>query len=65
MGCLSFYVMKSYFYFLIYWLLDLSIVIVRDLYLMEEIKDPKYMQGTEFIYVSCLNIENRSKKQKN
>ena len=56
MGCLSFYVMKSYFYFLIYWLLDLSIVIVRDLYLMEEIKDPKYMQGTEFIYVSCLNI---------
>ena len=56
MGFLTFYVMKSYYYFLIYWLLDLSIIIVRDLYLMEEIKSPKYMQGTEFIYVTCLNI---------
>ena len=56
MACISFSFYKSYFYFLIYWILDLSITIVRDLYLMEEIKDIEFKKGTEFVYISCINI---------
>jgi len=56
MAFISFSCYKAYFFFLIYWLLDLSITIVRDLYLDEEIADPEYLKGTEFIYVSCLNL---------
>lgn len=56
MAFISFSCYKTYFYFLIYWLLDLSITIVRDLYLNEEIADPEYLKGTEFIYISCLNL---------
>ena len=55
MSFISFYGMKSYFYFLIYWFLDLSITIIRDMH-MEEKKVVENAKGAEFIYVSCLNI---------
>ena len=56
MGFFTISCFKSYFYLLIYWLLDLSITIVRDLYLDEEISDIEYVKGTEFIYISCLTL---------
>lgn len=56
MGFLSFSCQKSYYYLLFYWILDLSIVIVRDLYLMDEISDQDIHKGTESVYISCLNI---------
>ena len=56
MAFFSFSCFKSYYYLLIFWILDLSIVIVRDLYLEKEIAGPEYLKGTEFIYISCLNI---------
>ena len=30
---------------------------MRDLYLEQEIKNEEYMKGTEFIYISCLNLD--------
>ena len=56
MGFLSFTCLKAYFYFLIYWIIDLSITIVRDIFLDEEIKELEYLKGTEFIYISCLSV---------
>ena len=56
MGFLSFTCLKAYFYFLIYWIIDLSITIVRDIFLEEEIKELEYLKGTEFIYISCLSV---------
>ena len=56
MGFFSFTCLKSYYYFLIYWIIDLSITIVRDTFLEEEIKDLEYLKGTEFIYISCLTV---------
>ena len=47
---------KSYYFFLVYWILDLSITIVKDLNLDYEIASTEYLKGTEFIYISCLNI---------
>ena len=47
---------KSYYYFLVYWILDLSITIVRDLNADMEIVNPEYNKGTEYIYISCLNL---------
>ena len=57
MSLFSFSCFKSYYYFIIFWLLDLSITIIRDLYLEQEIKSEEYMKGTEFIYISCLNLD--------
>ena len=56
MGFLTFSCSKSYYYLLVYWILDLSIVIVRDIYLMEEIAEIDLYKGSEFVYISCLNI---------
>lgn len=56
MGFFTISCFKSYFYLLIYWLLDLSITIVSDLYLDEEIANIEYVKGTEFIYISCLTL---------
>ena len=62
MGFFSFTCLKSYYYFLIYWIIDLSITIVRDTFLEEEITDTeKYkgtelQKGTELIYISCLTV---------
>ena len=56
MACISFYFYKTYLYFLIFWILDLSITIVKDLYLWDEFKSVDIMKGTEFVYISCLNI---------
>ena len=52
MAFFSFSCFKSYYYLLIFWILDLSIVIVRDLYLEKEIAGPEYLKGTELIYIS-------------
>ena len=57
MSLFSFSCFKSYYYFVIFWLLDLSITIIRDLYLENEIEKVDYMKGTEFIYISCLNLD--------
>ena len=57
MSLFSFSCYKSYYYFLIFWLLDLSITLIRDWFLENEIEDPNYMKGTEFIYISCLNLD--------
>ncbi len=57
MSLFSFSCFKSYYYFVIFWLLDLSITLIRDLYLENEIKSVDYMKGTEFIYISCLNLD--------
>ena len=57
MSLFSFSCFKSYYYFIIFWLLDLSITIIRDLYLEQEIKSIEYMKGKEFIYISCLNLD--------
>jgi len=57
MSLFSFSCFKSYYYFLIFWLLDLSITLIRDWFLENEIEDPNYMKGTEFIYISCLNLD--------
>ena len=62
MGFFSFTCLKSYYYFLVYWILDLSITIVRDSFLEEEIngnekyKGTDFQKGTEFIYISCLTV---------
>ena len=56
MACISFNCNRTYYYLLIFWILDLIIVIIRDLYLFEEIANHEFLQGTEFIYISCLNI---------
>jgi hypothetical protein len=57
MSLFSFSCFKSYYYFVISWFLDLSITFIRDLYLENEIKSVDYMKGTEFIYISCLNLD--------
>ena len=62
MGFFSFTCLKSYYYFLIYWIIDLSITIVRDTFLDEEINDmggykgTELQKGTEFIYICCLTV---------
>ena len=62
MGFFSFTCLKSYYYFLIYWIIDLSITIVRDTFLDEEITDmggykgTELQKGTEFIYICCLTV---------
>ncbi len=57
MALLSFSCFKSYYYLLVYWLLDISIVAVRDyFYLYEDIIDPEFLKGIEFVYISLLNI---------
>jgi len=56
MSLFSFSCYKSYYYFLIFWLLDLSITIIKDLYLEEEIETLEYFKSIEFIYISCLNL---------
>ena len=56
MAFLSFSCLESYYYLFIYWVLDLSIIIIRDFYLMNEIKEHEYLKGIEFVYISCLNI---------
>jgi len=56
MSVLSFSCFKSYIYLLVFWILDISIVVVRDLYLEEEISNIENTKGTEFIYISCLNV---------
>ena len=57
MVLLSFSCLKSYYYLLVYWLLDISIVAVRDyFYLYEDITDPEFLKGIEFVYISLLNI---------
>ena len=56
MACLTFNCLKSYYYLVIFWVLDLIIVIVKDLYLFEEIANHEFLQGIEFIYIGCLNI---------
>lgn len=57
MSLFSFSCFKSYYYFLIFWLLDLTITIIRDSYQENEIVSEEYMKGTEFIYISCLNLD--------
>ena len=56
MGLFSISCFKSYYYLLIFWIVDLSIIIVRDIYLNQEISDKENLKGTELIYISCLNI---------
>ena len=56
MSLLSFSCSKSYYFLIIFWLLDLFVTVIRDLYLEQEIKYPDYMKGTEYIYISCLNL---------
>ena len=56
MAFLSFNCLKSYYYLFIFWVLDLIIITVTDLYLFEEIDNHEYLQGIDFIYLSCLNI---------
>jgi len=56
MAFFSFTCLKSYYYFLAYWIIDLSITIVRDTFLDEEIKELEYLKGTEFIYICCLTV---------
>ena len=56
MGLFSISCFKSYYYLLTFWILDLSIIIVRDIYLNQEISDKENLKGTELIYISCLNI---------
>ena len=34
----------------------MSLIIVKDIYLKEEIKDREYLKGIEFIYIGCFNI---------
>ncbi len=47
---------KAYYYLFVYWLLDLSISIVKDIYLIEEIENLEYLKGIEFVYLACLNL---------
>ena len=56
MSLLSFSCSKSYYFLIIFWLLNLSVTVIRDLYLEQEIKYPDYMKGIEYIYISCLNL---------
>lgn len=56
MEVLQFSCYKSYIYLLVFWILDISTVVVRDLYLEKEISDIENNKGTEFIYISCLNL---------
>ena len=63
MAFISFTFLKSYFYFLVFWILDLVITLIRDIYLFDEIEDPEphpekneNLKGSEFVYVSCLTL---------
>ena len=56
MEVLKFSCYKSYIYLLVFWILDISTVVVRDLYLEKEISDIENNKGTEFIYISCLSL---------
>ena len=56
MGLFSISCFKSYYYLLIFWILDLSIIIVRDIYLNKETSSKESLKGTELIYIFCLNI---------
>ena len=56
MAFLSFSCLESYYYLFIYWVLDLSIIIQRDIYIEKEIKENDILKGIEFVYISCLNI---------
>ena len=47
---------KAYYYLITFWILDLSISIVKDIYLLEEIDDLEHLKGIEFVYIACLNI---------
>ena len=47
---------KAYYYLISFWILDLSISIVKDIYLLEEIDDLEHLKGIEFVYIACLNI---------
>lgn len=56
MACLSFTCLKSYYYFVIFWILDLTITIIQDAYLDEEITNLEYLKGPKYIYICCLTV---------
>ena len=56
MGILTFSCYKSYYYLLIFWVLDISVTVIRDIFLNQEISDIEYIKGAELIYISCLTV---------
>ena len=56
MGIFTFSCFKSYYYLLIFWVLDISVTVIRDIFQDQEISDIEYMKGTELIYIGCLTV---------
>ena len=56
MSIFSFTCNKSYYYFLIFWILDLSIFIVRSYYLNLEAINIEFKITNEYINICCLNL---------
>ena len=56
MAIFTFSCFKSYYYLLIFWVLDISVTVIKDIFLDQEISDIEYIKGTELIYISCLTV---------
>lgn len=57
MAFLSFFCIKFYYYLIIYWILDLLIIMIKDFfYKYEEVTNREYLKDLEFVYISGLNI---------
>ena len=57
MAFISFFCIKYYYYLIIYWILDLLIIMIKDFfYIYDEVVDHEYLKDLEFVYITGLII---------